>query len=163
MTEAEMPVLIPIPVFKRGERRRWKLKKDWSFAIDPGGGEIIIPAHFIFDGASIPWGFRNTLSPTGYLFLAGLVHDFIYKYAFVWMKYGVNISREDQSRESADKLFSDVAMRIFMGEKVWTKIALKALRWWGFISWKRHRKADVPCTIFPAGYFPAPLNLMDID
>ena len=39
---------------------------------------LTIPAGFITDGASIPWGARNNFNPLGQGFIAAVAHDYRY-------------------------------------------------------------------------------------
>lgn len=145
---SQMPKMQPLPVSKRGERRRWLILEDWTFDLLGAYQIYVIKKGFIFDGASIPRLFWNLLSPTGYLFLAGLIHDWIYKFAFVWTR-SVNakgkpgrLYKMPLSKEEADRIFQDVADSIAMGEKCWTGIAKKTLDWFGHTAWDEHRERE---------------------
>ena len=86
-----MPDLKPVPIKTKGKgfwkgivmwllsTRNWEITKDWKYKIN--GNEYIIPAGFVFDGASIPKFLRTFFSPVGVLLMGGLVHDYAYKYA----------------------------------------------------------------------------------
>ena len=158
LTQDEMPVLQPLPVNKRGERRRWVVKEDWECNVLGEYHRYVVPAGFVFDGASIPRLFWNILNPTGYLFIAGLIHDFIYKYAFIFTYtcYPTRdknvIYRETLSQKEADYLFENLAHNICMGASFFTKSATLSLRLAGFMAWNEHRKKKVECKIFPKEY-----------
>jgi len=64
--------------------RNWQLVEDWSFCLPNEAIIIIIPKDFVFDGVSIPKWLHWFLSPTGILFIPGLVHDFAYRYDYLW-------------------------------------------------------------------------------
>ncbi len=160
LTKEQMPILRPIPVTKRGERRRYELMEDWKCDILGRAFTFIIPKGFIFDGASIPRLFWNMLSPSGYLFIAGLLHDFIYKYAFVYI-YSVidsldggepRIIKEWFDQKGADGKFEDLADKICVGAHFFTKAAYISLRGFGFIAWNNHRKKDALCQLQPEGF-----------
>lgn len=143
-----MPILRPLPVRKRGERRRFELMAAWTFFLLGKWRVFHIPKGFIFDGASIPRLFWNMLSPTGYLFLAGLIHDYIYKNAFIWT-YEVKpdgsqgaLMREFFDQKSADQAFQDVADAVCMKEKVWTATAKITLRAFGKYTWNKYREEE---------------------
>jgi hypothetical protein len=151
LTKEQMPALRPLPVSKRGERRRYELLEDWICDFLGPDFTYIIPAGFIFDGASIPRLFWNMLSPSGYLFLAGLVHDFIYKYEFVF-KFsmvesldgkGRSVFKEYYSQKEADKKFEELADRINLGAHFFTKTSYISLRAFGFMAWNEHRGRDM--------------------
>jgi len=160
LTEEQMPILRPIPVTKRRERRRYELMEDWECSLLGRGFTFIIPKRFIFDGASIPRIFWNMLSPSGYLFLAGLLHDFLYKYAFAYV-YSVIESLDGGERrlikvwvnqEVADQKFEELAEKICVGAHFFTKTAYLALRGFGFVAWNKHREKDTLCTLEPQGF-----------
>jgi len=155
-----MPVLQPIPVTKRGERRRWLLKEDWVCDVLGPAFTFIIPAGFIFDGASIPRLFWNMLSPTGYLFLAGLMHDFIYKFRFLYL-YSTMESLDGDARriikiwfnqKDADEKFETLADNICVGSRIFTKAAYISLRAFGWKAWNEHRKKQHLCLLEPKGF-----------
>jgi hypothetical protein len=158
MTVDQMPTLQPLPVTKRGERRRWLVKEDWECEILGEYQRYVVPAGFIFDGASIPRLFWNILSPTGYLFIAGLIHDFIYKYAFIFTYTWYPDNRENRiyrqmlSQKEADSLFENLAEKICMGASFFTKSATLSLRLAGFMAWNEHREKKIKCEIFPEEY-----------
>ena len=64
--------------------RKWKLTEDWEFKLPYDEPVIIIPKGFVFDGASIPRPLWGILSPTGLLLIPGLIHDFAYRYDYLW-------------------------------------------------------------------------------
>jgi len=156
----EMPKVIPLPIKKRGQRREWLLIEDWKCKILGADYTYIIPAGFVFDGASIPRAFWNILSPTGYLFLAGLVHDFVYKYGFLFAYSTLEnfdgkeprVYREYYDQKEADYKFETLAHKICLGAFIFTKVALVSLRAFGWITWNRYRKLDLRCELVPEGY-----------
>jgi len=160
LLSSQMPILRPIPVTKRGERRRYELMQDWKCDLLGRGFTFIIPKGFIFDGASIPRIFWNMLSPSGYLFLAGLLHDFIYKYRFVYVYSAIEsldggeprIIKDWFNQEEADHRFEALANKICMGAHNFTKAAYLTLRGFGFVAWKNHREKDALCLLQPEGF-----------
>ena len=78
----EMPELKPVPIKTKGKgfwkgivmwllsTRNWEITKDWKYRMN--GNEYIIPAGFVFDGASIPKFLRTFFSPVGVLLMGGL-------------------------------------------------------------------------------------------
>lgn len=160
LTEEQMPKLRPLPVRKRRERRRYRLLEDWKCELLGKAFTFIIPKGFIFDGASIPRLFWNMLSPSGYLFLAGLLHDFIYKYAFAYIYSSLESLDGQESliikvwfnQKEADQKFEALAHKICVGASFFTKSAYVTLRWFGFIAWKKHRKKNQPCLLQPVDF-----------
>ena len=91
----KMPKLAPITIPTKGKKplaklrawitevRQWQLVEDWQYQL-PDQQTIIIPKGFVFDGASIPRLLWGLLSPTGLLLIPGLIHDFGYRYDYLW-------------------------------------------------------------------------------
>ena len=160
LAKEQMPKLRPLPVSKRGERRRWEVLEDWTCDFLGRGFMYIIPAGFIFDGASIPRLFWNILSPAGYLFMAGLIHDFAYKYRFLYTFSVIEsldggerrIIREWYSQKEADQKFEALAEKICMGAHFFTRTAFITLRLFGSKAWKEHRQVNAFCHLEPHGY-----------
>lgn len=160
LTKEQMPKLRPIPVKKRGERRRWEVLEDWTCDFLGRGFTYIIPAGFIFDGASIPRLFWNILNPTGYLFIAGLLHDFVYKYRFLYTYSAIEsldggerrIIREFYTQKEADNKFETLADEICMGAGFFTKGAYITLRLFGKTAWNEHRELALFCPLEPKGF-----------
>lgn len=160
LTKEQMPVLRPLPVNKRGERRRWEVTEDWYCDFLGRGFTYIIPKGFLFDGASIPRLFWNILNPTGYLFIAGFLHDFVYKYQFLYTYSAIEsldggerrIIREFYIQKDADKKFEDLADKICVGAHFFTKCSYIALRAFGSKAWKEHKAKNATCFIAPKGF-----------
>jgi len=86
------PIIRPVPIKTRGlffwdkikawlfTTRKWEVVEDYYLHIPWFNLTIKIPKGFIFDGASIPRILWPFLSPTGILFIPGIVHDYGYKY-----------------------------------------------------------------------------------
>lgn len=87
---------------KRLSSNKWQLLEPWSYS------NLTIPEGFITDGASVPRLFWWIASPSGDLFEASVVHDYMY-------------SNSINSKRDADKMFKIVAnyygankLRIFL-------------------------------------------------
>ena len=146
----EMPELKPVPIKTKGKgfwkgivmwllsTRNWEITKDWKYRIN--GNEYIIPAGFIFDGASIPKFLRTFFSPVGVLLVGGLVHDYMYKYAALKRtdKKG-SLLLVDQKR--ADEIFRDINIEV-NGFYFMNYLAYWSLRIGGFVAWNGHRKKE---------------------
>lgn len=152
-----IPVQYPIEQVSRIKRvcrwasyiRYWRMLEDWYFELDTGD-LIMIPQDFEFDGASIPRIFRNLMSPVGPLFLAGIIHDYSYRYGRL---IGVLIEEDNHKvlydyypgagRGYWDNLFRRVVIQT-SGLKVISRTAWFFLRTFGFIAWKKRRKINHP-------------------
>jgi len=64
----------------RMQPRKWLIEEDYLIDVPWFDITICIPKGFIFDGASVPRIFWPLMSPTGIMFIAGLYHDFGYRY-----------------------------------------------------------------------------------
>lgn len=161
--EPLMPLLRPIPIPTKKVNffvgifnwltyiRQWEIAGNYVMYIEYLDTYVLIPGTyiddknnqtpgFIFDGASVPKIFTNLLSPTGILFLPGLLHDFGYKYRCLLTPSGLKI-HEGESQAFFDKLFDKVSLQV-NGMKVPSYTAYLALRSCGFVSWNKHRKAN---------------------
>lgn len=108
--------------FKEGGT--WVVQEPWCFAT--GRWDICVPAGFATDLASVPrvlWWF---LPPFGAYIGAAVMHDNLYATGAV-------------TRAEADRAF--LAAMIVDGERTWRAHAMyAAVRVWGGIAWRRHRK-----------------------
>lgn len=157
--EFKMPILQPVPIATKGQpllqrlwalltvTRQWKLTRDWYYRL-PNERIIIIPAGFVFDGASIPkplWGF---LSPVGLLLIGGLIHDFAYRYGYLWevVPDGGDFSEYyhgQGSRHDWDELFLEVNLEV-NGMLLTDYVATFLLKLFGDIAWQANREANAP-------------------
>lgn len=148
------PILIPtqgLPFFKRlwaliTVVRKWEVSENWFYDL-PNGKRIVIPKGFVFDGASIPkplWGF---LSPTGLLMVAGLIHDYSYRYAYLWAiddtGNAYKYKYKKGTRQDYDELFKKVNIAV-NGMVVVDTVATWMLKAFGHIAWNKHRKTYSP-------------------
>ena len=139
MKQIEMPIVRPIRYESGGNSfskiwkwltytRRWELMGDWCYTLDTGE-KIFIEKGFVFDGASIPKGFRTIVSPVGVLFIAGIVHD---------KKY---VCPEGMTRKEADELFLTVANET-NELTILNRTCYVLLRVAGWKAWNKHRQND---------------------
>ena len=152
----EMPVIIPLPIETKGkgffqkiwawitEVRSWKLAENWEYELK--GTRIVIPKGFIFDGASIPRPLWGILSPTGLLLIPGLIHDFGYRFDYLWAvipdtESGYIKIHEQAGQKYWDEVFYYLGMEI-NGIKTINFIAWLALSTMGFLAWNANRKRN---------------------
>lgn len=153
----EMPTLKPLAIKTKNESfvvrfkrwityvRKWEVASDWTIRL-PGdrGIVVVVPAGFIFDGASIPKPLWGLLSPTGLLLIPGLIHDFAYRYDYLWAidENGNFFKFEEQAgRKYWDKLFMEVGLDV-NGMKIIDRIAWFALLLGGKAAWNNNRKRN---------------------
>ena len=94
--------------------RKWEIADDWVFFL-PCGTPVVIPRGFTMDGASTPKFLWGVLDPVGLLLIQGIIHDFGYRYKYLWAvdssgklyKY-----HNDKGRDFWDKLFLDVGEHV---------------------------------------------------
>ena len=118
--------------------RHWEIAKDFEYELN--GNKYVIPAGFIFDGASIPKFLHTFLSPVGVLLIGGLVHDYAYKYAALKPK-----NKKDAililDQKKSDQIFRDINIEI-NGFYLMNYLAYWSLRVGGFMAWNKHRKVN---------------------
>lgn len=115
----------------------FELVEDLIFSVRIGRGlmEVVVPAGFQTDFASIPRPFWLFLPPSGAYNLAGIIHDFLYSKGVD----GINEDGEEEegecSRFLADVLFRE-AMKT-LGVPLWKRVMMYyALRAFGWIAWR---------------------------
>lgn len=126
----------------------WIFGEDWFFIL-PDGRVIIIPAGFVSDGASIPRIFWCLIRPAGILFIPSLIHDFGYRYDYLWhvSENGIMKYKYAAGQKFWDKLFFNVAIDINSMVGV-DKIAYAALCCFGRKSWKKNQD-NKPEVLYP--------------
>jgi len=151
----DMPILIPksIPTKNRFifmriliwifAVRKWEIAEDWTYVLRDGT-KIIIRKGFIFDGASIPRPLWAILSPTGLLFVPGLIHDYAYKYnklLSVDLDGNTSDYKEGAGKLYWDKIFREIGYDV-NGMAIIDVLAWIALVIGGWCSWWKHRRKD---------------------
>ena len=151
-----MPILRPVRIETRHmgrltgfwrwltAKRTWCVAQDWVFELPLGGPRCVIPAGFIFDGASIPRIFWWFLSPTGLLLIPGLIHDFAYRYDLL-LRRGEDNSlitvHIGYGKDHWYRLFRVLTQKInnvfLLHWIVWLAVSLG-----GAIAWKNNRKRN---------------------
>jgi len=130
----------------RTYKREWELLEDWTYPINGGKETVVIPKSFRFDGVSMPKWLHWFHSPTGLLFIPSLIHDFAYRYDYVWIeksdgsveKYG-----ENRGRDFWDDMFKEVSLELnkMCGLNAFSR---GILYFFSGVSWKRNRARTVP-------------------
>ena len=149
----QMPLMRPLPMAQTDTLRKWRLEEDYHLAHN--GIILYAPKGFIFDGASIPRFFRRLYSPTGYLFLAGLFHDYCYQYTSYLESAGELWGSRSVDQKGADELFRSIANDYYPDHKIKTQVAYRALRLAGKFAWNAHRGKYV------AAYDPTTTHVSD--
>lgn len=157
----KMPILSPLPILTKGkpfptririwllEVRRWEILENWEFPL-PDGKRIIIPKGFIFDGASIPRAFWNVLSPTGLLFIPAIIHDFAYRYDYLWVREEDGSIRKFQEKAGKrywDQLFYQISGNV-NGMKIINTPVWMIITAMGGVAWRNNRACQ-EAEIFP--------------
>lgn len=150
-----MPSLRPIPIVTKGLSwwakfwvlltavRQFEVTDNWFF-IMPDGTIIMIPRGFIFDGASTPKFLWGLLDPVGILLIQGLIHDFGYRYDYLW---AFDENRQlyklylHAGRKFWDDMFLDVGNDL-LDMQVTGYLSWGALRSFGWIAWDKNRKLN---------------------
>lgn len=147
LTEDQMPLLKPLPMADNDSHRNWKVMEDWYLKCIPLNITFFIPKGFIFNGASVPRFFSNIFPSTGYLFIAALIHDYLYGYASYLKSFeytdGVPYSLVIKvTRKESDNIFEDIADWLYKDHWFKTKLAKTALVLGGQGAWDDCRKID---------------------
>ena len=153
-----MPKMQPIPIevkacsfFKRihywlTSVRQWQITEDWMWVL-PNGKTIVIPEGFVFDGASVPRPFWFIMPPTGLLLIPGLIHDFAYRYDFLWLlEYENGLKNYSKYKHRSgqhywDLLFREISMSI-NGMVYIDCAAWFFLKTMGRKSWRENRQLE---------------------
>jgi len=152
-----MPVLVPVTISTKEDidwldrlasatrKREFCLDQEWYLCVDrfnenPNiNGKICIPAHengqtVVYDGASIPlpWLISvltiGILRPLGILLLASIVHDFAFKFGYLWIEIDGARKKVHLERHHADLLFRQIIVTVsgisFVGWIAWFAVRL---------------------------------------
>ncbi len=153
-----MPILIPLPIETKGKgpflaiwiwfrsTRNWIFESDWDFYCPNIDKTIVIPKGFIFDGASVPKRLRGYLSPVGLLLVPGIVHDFGYRYDYLWVRRKdgcVEKWSQNMGRHFWDDVFFKVGNYV-NGVFIINFLAWVALILGGWFAWRGNRKKNSP-------------------
>lgn len=122
--------------------RKWELLEDWKYRLPQSELTIVIPKGFIFDGVTMPRYMHWFLSPTGIFFIPSIVHDFAYRYDYLWVID--DSGKLGKYEENAGRHFWDCTFKQ-IGLDVNNMICLNSfsrliLYLFGGISWKKNRK-----------------------
>jgi hypothetical protein len=167
----QMPKLTPIPIPTKQQSlcvriwrwifwvRRWTIIEDWHFdMLDHEGKrrEVIVPAGFRFDGASIPRPLWGLLSPIGLLLVPGLLHDFAYRYDYLWVvdptTGEIHRFGEGAGRKHWDAMFRRVGTDV-NGMALIDMLAWAALGLGGSFAWRGNRRKN-EAELYPDGVTP---------
>lgn len=84
----------------RKHKTMWAYPEDREFYV--AGKTFVVPAHYEFDGATVPGLIEGLFSPTGVTFEAASLHDWLYD---TWGLGHPLFSRHDLSRRDVDEIF----------------------------------------------------------
>ena len=150
-----MPCMRPVSIDTKGRHwliklwmlltapRKWVLDKPYYIQLDVLGETKIVrlPAGFVCDGASTPRLFWWLLPPTGIMLIPGLVHDYMYAHEQLVVIDDHLLMIKKVSRLEADKIFLKANYHI-NGCRVTTSISWLMLVCFGWIAWRKHRRAN---------------------
>lgn len=121
------PLAVEILDKARDGRVTARLLKGFGYRPGGDGAEIAVPAGFVTDFASVPWGFWNFEPPLGDACKAAVVHDYLYATKGLDGRY---------SRAQADGVFRSALAAL--GVPLWKRTLLwAAVRLGGAGGWGR--------------------------
>ena len=126
-------------------KRQWQLTEDWHCML-PDGTPIVIPRGFVSDGASAPRLFWPLMPPAGPLLAPSLIHDFAYRYDYLWTHDGNGgylKHREGAGRDYWDRLFHELGIEL-VGRNLFTLPAHRVMRLLGRKAWRDKRGRTYP-------------------
>ena len=134
--------------FTLAKPRKWIIEEEYKLYIPELDETLCIPLGFVFDGASVPRVLWPFMSPTGAMFLAGLFHDFGYRYNCYYDE-DRNIIHFDEGKKFFDEQFRSMGVYINKANKI-SRTAWIGLYFGGFMAWNEHRENNIhPYTKFP--------------
>lgn len=138
----QMPLLRTLPMADDDSTRFFRLEEEYRLPFR--GGFLVCPVNFVTDFASIPSFFQRIYSPTGYLLIAALFHDYAYANAYyLWqpfVEFPDEVFKTTVDQSEADNLFREIGWVYYPEHKKKTWVAYKALRIGGFVAWNEHRE-----------------------
>ena len=105
------PIVQYIMPDKWWKRAKWRLVEDYISYTD-----MLIPAGFITDGASVPYPLNGFYSPTGRLFEAAIVHDYCIVELGDW-DYALEKFRNELEYSKMSKFRKELAIKMV---EIWT-------------------------------------------
>ena len=138
----DAPTLKPVPDWTKHD---WIVVGNWEYTL-PEGIKIIIPSGFLTDLVSIPRRLWSFISPFGSLLFAGIIHDFGYRYGYLWAintkgelyKHGIGMPKDYW-----DDLFLRIANET-NHNPAFNKFATSFLTLFGSSSWNKYRDTPQP-------------------
>ena len=125
-------------IAKKRSGSEWELAEPLFYHV--GNSEssevIVIPAGFVTDGASTPFGIRNLLPKDGTYTPAACIHDALYRYKGILPFGWFSGLPKEYNRKCCDEIFAE-AMNV-LSVPVWKiNTMFWALRFFGWASWNR--------------------------
>jgi len=129
----------------RSFKREWELLEDWTYPLKGGQDKIVIPQTFRFDGVTMPRWLHWFLSPTGIFFIPSLVHDFAYRYDYLWVETGEGELiqyKKGSGREHWDDMFKEISLELnkMCGLNAFARGILFVF---GKHSWNKNRQKEI--------------------
>ena len=132
-----MPLLRPIP-----STRKWIVEENWYYTL-PNELKIVIPKGFITDLVSVPRILWSLISPTGSLLIPGLIHDFGYRFGYLWGVADGTVFKfaTEQHKEFWDSLF------LIVGKQANHKTLINEIAYFfvsnfGYDSWEENKRKN---------------------
>lgn len=130
MSSFTTPLYVEVLDARRQGRVTARLLATFSYDVgELGSGEtIVVPAGFVTDFSSVPWGLWNFEPPLGRAGKASVVHDLLYKLGGV-------LPGRTYSRAQADDIFREalevLGVEAWKRAVIWTAVRLAGGGAWG--------------------------------
>lgn len=120
------PLAVEILDTERDGRVTARLLRGFGYRPEGGGETIAVPAGFVTDFASVPWGFWNLEPPLGDAGKAAVVHDYLYATKGLDGRY---------SRAGADRIFREalgaLGVPLWKRALLWAAVRVGGAGGWG--------------------------------
>jgi hypothetical protein len=134
--------------------RRFEIMKDYLLWYEDLKMYILLPASFIYDGASVPKILGTIYSSVGVLYVGSGPHDLGYRYGGLFLvdPESGEVSFKEMSKRELDLIFDNLCAEE-TGMRIASGLARNTLSFFGLFTWRSMRKkTNIPEKDFPSLY-----------
>jgi hypothetical protein len=123
-------------------RRKWAIQTDYCLWVPSLSTWIFIPKRFVFDGANMPKILHSLFNPMGMLLFGAPPLDFGYKYqGLLHVDPKGTLRFVKYTHSELDTIFEHLCA-YESGMELAAEVAAFFLRIFGFLGWRKNRKAN---------------------